>query len=276
VRHRAASADVARRGAIGALLVGALLCAVPVAAHELGDFGRVKPGIVNDELIPGADNIGRRLLNMPVSDFNITDQEREMHDRVYRFLIARHVEDWAFDYEQVVFVASIFSARKGHDDLYYKWLTHERYASSRVRYNTIADDVGADLLTLPSTFASICAVIEVDKQRAIAGDELPDIELAMLKQVRIRKAENDLYVARFVRAIRYRYDSYSYALDHFLVETPHPEAVRVDERLNEMVIWVDYAEAGDFCIDDFDGWDDDNAIPGRVLMDAPSEGEYRK
>lgn len=262
---------------VRALGLALLLCATPAGAHELGDFGRVKPGVLNDKLIPETDRLMRRLGNPPVSNFNITDQEREMHDRVYRFLIARHARDWAFDYEQVIFVAGVFSARPDKFDLYYRWLTQEPYASSRVRFNTIADDVGADLLTLPTTFKSICAVIEIDRQRAVAAMELDDIEPAMVKQMRLRKAENDLYVGRFVAALGYRYGSYSYALDHFLVETPHGEAVEVDERLSRLAIWVDRAEALDFCAD---GWgDDDNggsAIPGRVLMDAPSEGEYRK
>lgn len=257
----------------GVLLAG---CAV-VGAHEIGDFGRVKPGFLNDEVIPEVDSALRRFNKQPVSDFNWTDQEREMHDRVYRFLIARHVKDWAVDYEQILIVASVVSTRPTQDDLYYKWLTRERYASSRVRYNTIAGDVGADLLTLPTTFASICAVITIDDQRAMAASQLTDIEPEMIAQMRERRAENGLYVGRFVGALRYRYASYSYALDHFLVETPHPEAVRVDERLSEMAIWVDHAEAGDFCLDDDGriGWGGE-ALPGRVLLGAPDEGEFRK
>lgn len=253
------------------------LLAAPVAAHELGDFGRVKPGVLNDEIIPKADRFGRWITGQPVSDFNITDEEREMHDRVYRFLIARHVKDWAFDYEQVVMVAGLFSKRPSRDDLYYMWLTREPYASSRVRFNTIADDVGADVLTLPSTFASICAVQDVDRRRALAASQLDDIEPAMIKQMETRKAENDLYIARFVRAVRYRYDSYAYALDHFLVETPHMEAVRVDGALSEYAVWLDRAEAGNFCVADAGDWrDSGTALPGRILLDAPREGEYLK
>lgn len=262
---------------LGALGLALLLGAAPAGAHEIGDFGRVKPGVLNDEIIPETDRLMRRLGNQPVSDFNITDQEREMHDRVYRFLVARHYVDWAFDYEQVIFVAGVFSSRPDKFDLYYRRLSHERYASSRVRFNTIADDVGADLLTLPTTFQAICAVIEIDRQRAVAATELDDIEPRMIKQMRLRQAENDLYIGRFVAALGYRYGSYSYALDHFLVETPHGEAVEVDERLSRLAVWVDRAEALDFC---GDGWGDGSngggAIPGRVLMDAPSEGEYRK
>lgn len=262
---------------VRALGLALLLGTAPVSAHEIGDFGRVKPGVLNDEIIPQTDRLMRRLGNQPVSNFNITDQEREMHDRVYRFLIARHYVGWAFDYEQIVAVAGAFSKRPGKDDLYYRWLTNARYASSRVRYNTMADDVGADLLTLPTTFAAICAVIEIDRQRAVAAAEIGSIEPPMLAQMQARKAENDLYVGRFIAALDYRYASYSYALDHFLVETPHGEAIAVDERLSRLAIWVDRAEAQDFCSDGRNDWDSGNgAIPGRVLLDAPSEGLYRK
>jgi hypothetical protein len=276
-QRRAASAAVADTPMVRVLVLALLLCVAPATAHEIGDFGRVKPGVLNDEIIPDTDRLMRRLGNQPVSNFNITDEEREMHDRVYRFLIARHVKDWAFDYEQVVAVAGLFSSRPGKDDLYYRWLTSQRYASSRVRYNTIADDVGADLLTLPTTFAAICAVIEIDRQRAVAAAEIGDIEPPMIAEMHKRKAENDLYVGRFVGALGYRYASYGYALDHFLVETPHGEAIEVDARLSELAIWVDRAEAQDFCGDGWSDWDDGKgAIPGRVLLDAPSEGEYRK
>lgn len=262
---------------VRALGLALLLGTAPVSAHEIGDFGRVKPGVLNDEIIPQTDRLMRRLGNQPVSNFNITDQEREMHDRVYRFLIARHYVSWAFDYEQVVAVAGAFSKRPGKDDLYYRWLTNERYASSRVRYSTMADDVGADLLTLPTTFAAICAVIEIDRQRAVAAAELGSIEPPMLAQMQTRKAENDLHVGRFIAALGYRYASYSYALDQFLVETPHGEAIEVDERLSRLAIWVDRAEAQDFCSDGRNDWDSGNgAIPGRVLLDAPSGGAYRK
>ncbi len=58
----------------------------------------------------------------------------------------------------------------------------------------------------------------------------------MIAQMRERRAENGLYVGRLSARSAYRYASYSYALDHFLVETPHAEAVRVDERLSEMAV----------------------------------------
>ena len=63
-------------GWVRALGLALLLCVAPASAHELGDFGRVKPGVLNDKLIPETDRLMRRLGNQPVSDFNLTDEEK--------------------------------------------------------------------------------------------------------------------------------------------------------------------------------------------------------
>ena len=50
-----------------------------------------------------------------------------------------------------------------------------------------------------------------------------------------------------VAAVGNRYDSYSYALDHLLVETPHREAIGVNGALSDLAVWVEAAQRGDFC-----------------------------
>lgn len=259
------------------LLCAVVLLAAPAGARQLGDFGRVKAGVLNDEVIPGFEKIWKQLNGWPASDFNWTDQEDEMHDRVWRFLVAPQTRDWAFEYAAEIKPSKAGAKRPRYEDRYYGWLRGERYASSRVRYNTMADHVGADLGTLEPTFLAICAVIEVDRQRAVAAASVDDLERKVLEGQAERRAENDAHVDHFVRALSYRYAAYSYALDHLLVETPHEQAVEVDGRLSELAVWVDRAEARDFC---GAGWHPagaaDEALPGRVLLDAPSEGEFRK
>ena len=133
------------------------------------------------------------------------------------------------------------------------------------------------MATLPTTFHAICAVIQVDRQRGVAIAEIAGLEPEMLARVNTRDRENATFIQRFVLALSFRYESYQYALDHFLVETPHHEALQVDTALTELVIWVERANAHDFC---GDGWsahgDGTAALPGRVLLDAPDEGPYRK
>jgi hypothetical protein len=254
-----------------------LLPAGPLQAQQLGDFGRMEPGFVNDELIPLVDKNRRGMNGKPVDGFNLTDEEVEMRDRVWRFLVAPHAKDWAWPYSAEIRPAKAGGGTDKQVGKYYRWLTGQRYASSRVRYNTIAAHVGADIGTLPSTFRSICAVVEVDRQRGVAVAEIDGLEPEKLELVDRRDRENGEFISRFVLALNFRYASYQYALDHFLVETPHQEAVQVDTALSQLIVWVERANARDFC---GDGWsthgNGKTALPGRVLLDPPDEGEYRK
>jgi len=187
----------------------------------------------------------------PVSNFNRTDQEKEMHDRVWRFLVAAHAKDWFYDTAAEWQRTRIIPARDTSFsvDRYYLWLVRTHYESSRTRYATVGRHIAADLDTLPTTFRSICAVMEIDRQRAAALHELRNLGPDVRDNVAARKAENDMNIAWFVRALTYRYRSYNYALDHLLVETPHEQSMAVDEALRRMSLRVDKANQGDFCFD---------------------------
>ncbi|MBK8085943.1 MAG: hypothetical protein IPK28_20100 [Devosia sp.] len=270
-------ADGPLRLAALALCCALALPALPAVARQLGDFGRVQAGVLNDEIIPGFEKIWKQLNRRPASDFNWTDQEVDMHARVWRFLVAPQTRDWAFEYAAEIKPARVGEPRKRYEDRYYGWLRQERHASSRVRYSAMADHIGADLGTLGPAFRAICAVIEVDRQRAVAAASVDGLEREVLRDQAEREAENQAHVAHFVSALAYRYAAYSYALDHLLVETPHEGAVVVDGRLSELAMWVDRAEAGDFCAA---GWSrgegGGTALPSRVLLDGPDEGTIRK
>ena len=91
-------------------------------------------------------------------------------------------------------------------------------------------------------------MIEVDRQRAAAyaglGGGLP---IDTGDNLRARKYENDAFIAWFVRALNYRHDSYDYALDNLLVETPHEQSLAVDDALHRMSGFVARANRRDFC-----------------------------
>jgi hypothetical protein len=259
------------------VLVLALFAAGCTASRPIGDFGRAQESVLHDTVMPAAGDLKREFIDKkPVSNFNQTDQEREMHDRVWRYLTAAHARDWSFDVSVEFQRTRIGTTdHKFKIDRYYKLISSDRYASSPVRYSTMADHISIDIDLMPSTFKSICAVIEIDRQRAVAATEIVGLEPAMRQEQRDRKAENDEKIGWFVRAIRYRYESYNYALEHLLVETPHQQAVAVDGSLSQLLVWVERGERGDFCsgagIYAEAGYD---KIPSRVLM---GDGKiYRK
>ena len=251
IRHGpSASVDSLLRLTV-ALALAALLAACSPVARPVGDFGRAAPSWTHDTAMPVVGNVIASLRKEPVSDFNRTDQEQEMHDRVWRFLVAAHAKDWLFDSTVELQRTRIVPPDVDTiypTDRYYDWLKRSEYQSSRTRYSTVGRHIAADIDTLPTTFAAICAVIEVDRQRAVAYAELSGgLPADTGDNLRARKYENDAFIAWFVRALNYRHDSYDYALDNLLVETPHAQSLAVDDAQHRLSGFVTRANRGDFC-----------------------------
>jgi hypothetical protein len=135
----------------------------------------------------------------------------------------------------------------------------------------------ADVATLPQTFRSICAVREIDRQRGVASSSIAGLEDDVLHDVAARHAENEATIGWFVRALTLRYDAYSYALDHLLVETPHEEAIATNAGLNDLAVYVEAAERDEFC-GEAGGSPNAGALAvrSRTLRTAADEGPYRK
>lgn len=222
----------------------ALLIVLAGCARPTGDFGRAEHNVIHDEIMPAIGNA-----RAGGSTFNLTDQEVEMRDRIWRYLVAPHAYDWfgdiAVEYQRTRIVE--MSDKPLATDKYYGWLHSTRFASSRVRFARIEEDAIADIGTMPATFASICSVIEIDRQRQIASDAISGLEAETSVNVAKRRAENEAAIGWFVRSVQHRYASYSYALDHLLVETPHEGAISTNARLTELAVYVEAAERGDFC-----------------------------
>lgn len=235
---------------LAGLALAGLVSACSVS-RPVGDFGRAEPGVIHDVAMPAVGRFIAANRGEPVSNFNRTDQENEMHNRVWRFLVAPHAQDWLFDGSaelQRTRIAPPRSDMRYTVERYYNWLRRTQYQSSRTRYGTVGAHIAADLGTVPGTFAAICAVIEIDRQRAVAYRGLAtDLPPALGENMQARKSENDAFIAWFVRALNYRYSSYSYALDSLLVETPHEQSMAVDESLRRLSGYVARANRGDFC-----------------------------
>ncbi|MGV8833526.1 MAG: hypothetical protein ACOH2N_16255 [Devosia sp.] len=239
---------------------------VACVARPVGDFGRAEPGVLHDTMMPFAGDRIASMRGEPVSGFNKTDQEVEMADRVWRFLMAPHAKDWAFDASVELQRTRIIPPKDGYyrTDRYYEYLKQTPYQSSRTRYSTVGGNISIDIETLPSTFAAICAVIEIDQQRAAALKSLrADLPATASGDVAARKYENDAYIAWFVRALEYRYKSYDFALNSLVVETPHAQSLGVDDALQRLHPYVERANRHDFCGDGGSG-------RGRVTVVIPS------
>ena len=245
-------------------------------ARPVGDFGRAAPSWTHDTAMPAAGGFIAANRGEPVSSFNKTDQEEEMHDRVWRFLVAAHARDWQFDSAVELQRTRIVRPRDETFTIerYYQWLSRTQYQSSRTRYATVGRHITADIDTLPATFAAICKVIEIDRQRAVAyGGLRSQLPPRLAEEVTARKYENDAFIDWFVRALNYRYSSYDFALDNLLVETPHEQSLAVDEALRRMAVFVNRANRRDFCAAQggHPGGGGDMVIPSRFQKTGDTE-----
>ena len=168
------------------------------------------------------------------TDFNETDEEREMHDRVWRFLRPQHG-------------GGRLAGGKSDVGDYYRGLQRTDFRSSRTRFAALGGDIQSDIDMIPAAFETICEVREIDRRRAVALDGLGGLDPATAEGVAKRRAVNEAEIASFTSALGFRFDSYAYALDHLLVEAPHEEARDADGRLNELALLVEEAENNAFC-----------------------------
>lgn len=250
-------------------LIVLLACTLAGCARPTGDFGRAKPGIVHDTVLPTAGKLRALMFEEPVSFFNETDDEGEMHDRVWRFLVAPHSWDWFYnvlvEWQRTRIVPQIDTSQSY--DRYYAILRLERYRSSHTRYTRVTRDVQADIATMPGVFDVICRVEEIDRRRETAATSLANVRVEQQNGAYNRRQENQAYIDWFIRSAKYRYASYSFALESLLVETPHEEARVLDEQLSELAVWVERAERRNFCGDHqgrYGGGGTGQSVPSRM------------
>lgn len=238
-----------RTNAVAFLTILLPVLALGACARPVGDFGRVERNVIHDEILPRVGALVADQRGEPVSRFILTDEEKAMRNRVWRFLVAPHANDWMFDSAvelqrtRLTQPIDLMFAT----DRYYTQLRLSDYRSTNTRYVTVAEDATTDLKTVPSTFHAICEVMEIERRRTVAMKGLYPNNVAVRKEVKAREYENANVIGWFTRALDYRYKSYDVALNRLLVETPHQEASLSNVALNRLAVFVDRAKRGEFC-----------------------------
>ena len=209
-----------------------------------GDLGRPRPTVWSQVIAPqigGWAAIGR---GETVSGFRFTDDEEQLRDRAWRFVMPGHQRS-VFDgeisnliHQRVLPV----SAQSQETSAYVRALTGGAYASQASRYNRLAEDANADRLLIGPFRANAGRVVAADRVRlkAVEGSALvaPDARDPAYARV----VENEGLVLWVCERLRFRIDGYRYALANLVVETPSREAVRAERAIAALE-----AEAGPLC-----------------------------
>lgn len=225
-----------------ALLIAAALVA---GCRPTGDFGRAKPSLIHDTILPRVGDAAAILRKEPASAFNYTDDELELRDRAWGFLRAPHARDWWIDaltegqrlrilpmlddrfqagatwaVDNPLFPLMPALAAPSDHTRYYAFLRSDRFASSEPRWSRVMADVAADTALVPPFCAVAAEVVRIDRERIGVLDRQRDRDPLLIANARLRVEENRAVIAWVWKALAYRLDSYRFAIDRLEVETP--------------------------------------------------------
>lgn len=197
-----------------------------------GDFDRVRPELVTDDMHAWIGKEAARARGVPVSQYPLTDDERQLRDRAYPMIAPPYDQQRWYSVLLDYGISRTFQPEWDTFDpfAYSRNLMSTAYRSATARYQKLTDDVNNDVERLEPFFVLARQVIDIDEKRAKSlayVRSLPEGE----GDARSRIAENRLVVCWVQQSLIQRADSYRLALERLVVETPAPMAVEVERAI---------------------------------------------
>jgi hypothetical protein len=227
----------------------ALALLVSACSQTTGDFGRAPPQGLTTSLRPTLDRVVTAANGGRVSDLPQSDEEKGLDARLWRFYHLAHADGTLLGGGIDLDRKALLSGAAFETDLpqYYQALSGRNFRSTHTIYHALQADIDADLAVLPATFEAICAVQDLDRKRGVAVAGFDGLSDKDRLDVALRRDENRGKIDLFVKALDFRYQSYSYALKRLLLDAPYKQATGVDASLSEMATALGTAREGSFC-----------------------------
>jgi hypothetical protein len=206
------------------------------ACSSIGDFGRLQPPVVADNIHAWVGQEAATHAGAPISLDNLTGDERALRDLAFPLIEPAYDRvRWdavLFEYGQKQeFRRSLWVA---DPTLYYRHLLAANYRSTAGRYNQLIDDVRNDVVRIAPFFDMAHRVVELDRRRRESIDLLPDISPPDRLNALARIGENTLTIAWVQNSLAQRCAAYRFALDHLVVSEPDTIAAQADIALSQL------------------------------------------
>jgi hypothetical protein len=217
------------------IAVSCLLLLAACQSYHTGDFGRRSDNIVTSTALPKAGLFSAWVRGEPTSLYPFTDDEIELRDRAWRFLMPAHDKaNLQMRLAELSYTRVLPPLPHSGRNHYHLLLMTEDYRSVASRYHKIGQDIEADrqlMLPFSQTAARVCAADRVRVQSLNLTRELSPIQR---EQAAARVAENRGLVDWVRRDMREKAAAYRYALEHLTIEAPMREAIRSEQALIAM------------------------------------------
>jgi hypothetical protein len=188
----------------------ALLGFALAACTPEGDFGRVTPSFAIQAVA------GEPIAQPDSRALPLTDDEAELRQRAYRFLVQRADPPAA----------------------YYATLVDAEFRSPASRFFTVAGDATADHLLISPFADNARRVYAADRARLAGMAYVNDLTPPEVSAVALRVRENRCLVARVRSAAYERLVAYRYAVEHGFLAMPQLQAIEAERSINALEIAV--------------------------------------
>ena len=218
------------------LLAALALTSALASCVSEGDFGRRQPSVLTDTVLP---EVGRRVAafdGQATSEFRLTDDEQQLRDRSWRFLMPASSRDMFGGILTQLRFVRLLPARFMPDrpESYYAGLMKADWRSSRPPYRQLIDDMAGDRTLLEPFFACADRVLAADKKREKSLDYIQDLQPIERENAQARMAENQHLLWWVDDALERRVDAYEYALGRLFIELPERDAVEAERQLRAL------------------------------------------
>ncbi len=215
---------------VAAALAGALAAA---CAQQLGDLGRPERTFLSETILPRAGDFAALARGEQVSWFSLTDDETELRDRAWRYVMPAHERSWFQRQVQELARTRIIpvSWQVHEPRLYFSTLVSGSFASEHSRYRRLCEDALADAALIKPFRAIARRVASADRARMATAGVSTEIDGFAAGNAAARVAENQGLVAWVRERLAFRIAGYRHALDNLVVSLPSREAVMAERCL---------------------------------------------
>lgn len=201
-----------------------------------GDFGRTRDDFRNDDMHRWLGVEATGSLGLKASQFQLTDNERQLRDQAYQFIEPPHSRPaWKAVFGDYQVIASPWQQKVVFDRTAYgRLLIDEAHRSDASRYSQLIDDVRDDITRFEPFYATAGRVLDLDRKRDASLAQVSQLSPREHADAVARMQENTLIVQWVQQCLERRISSYRWALERLVVQGPDNVAAEADRLIGEL------------------------------------------
>ncbi len=199
-----------------------------------GDFGRVRPSLVSDDMHAWVGREAPNRKNKPPAQFPLTDAERQLRDFAYPLIEPPYDRQrW---YAVLAEYGHTGAANYPYPDrsAYAARLMTTAVRSQNARYSKLIEDVRNDATRIDPFFTVARYVVGMDRKREQTLARFAAWNVEARGDARARIAENAAIIDWVQGSLCARAASYQLAIEQLALAAPSPMAVEVERSLTLM------------------------------------------